>query len=128
MYDGPKRPSGEVALIETDGTVLSAVDGDATSASKVEVLPGAHALAVKLDDVHRQNAASTDGFRYFSDAPVVACFTARPGHAYQARPVYAGRRWRPEIIDETLAQTVRSWELDPGGRGCDAAGAGVAPR
>jgi hypothetical protein len=124
-YDGPRRPSKEVALIETDGTKLTAVDDQDANGSKLEVLPGMHALSVQLDDVHRQTAGSGDGYRYFSKNALVVCFVAHPGHTYEARPVYAGRSWRPEIVDESRAELVKSWVVDsPAGRCTTGSGRG----
>lgn len=71
-----------------------------------------HALSVQLDDVHRQTAGRGDGYRYFSKSALVVCFVARPGHTYEARPVYAGQSWRPGIVDESRAELVRSWVVD----------------
>src|SRR5580698_4991625 len=117
-YDGPRRASKDVALIETDGTKLTAVDDWDAKGSKLEVLPGMHALSVQLDDVHRQTAGSSDGYRYFSKAALIVCFVALPGHTYEARPIYSWRSWRPEIVDESRAELVRSWVIDSPARRC----------
>lgn len=124
-YEGPRRASKDVALIETDGTNLTAIDDSDANGSKLEVLPGMHALSVQLDDSHRQSAGRSDGYRYFSRGAQVVCFVAHAGHTYEARPVYAGRSWRPEIVDESRAELVRSWVVDsPAGRCTTGSGSG----
>jgi hypothetical protein len=97
-----------VALIETDGTDITAADDWDATGRRVEVVPGTHALSVKLDD-YRPETGYGDGFLYCSDGSLVVCFVALPGHTYQTRPVYSGSLWRPEIVDETRAELVRSW-------------------
>ncbi len=95
-----------MALIETDGTNLTAVDErNNAQGSKLEVLPGMHALSVQLDDVHRQTAGSGDGYRYFSKAALVVCFVAHPGHTYEeaatgtaTSPVRAGARTQHRVL------------------------------
>jgi hypothetical protein len=111
-YPGPRRPSNQVALIETTGTKLTGVDGDAVHGSKAEVLPGRHGLAVKLDD-------DVPGWHLYSVHSLVVCFVARPGHAYAARPVYAGPTWRIELIDETLAERAKAWIVGDPGNPCE---------
>jgi len=110
MYPGPRRPRAEVALVQIDGTQLTRFDGEPTETDRLEVLPGLHALWVALDDRH---SPAGPGWRAYSVRSLVVCFAAHAGHAYRARPVYAGRQWRPEIVDETRAELVRSWEIDP---------------
>ena len=116
-YGGPRRPSKDVALIETTGTKLTAIDGEPIHASKAEVLPGPRGLAVRLEE-------DVPGGRLYSVRSLVVCFVARPGHAYAARPVYAGPTWRIELIDETLAETAKVWRAGDPGNPCEAEDAG----
>lgn len=126
-YRGARRPSQEVAFIESDGTRLTGLDewrgrGD----QKLEVLPGAHALAVRLYD-DKRNGIASDGYHYSSKYSLIVCFVARPGHTYLARPVYSGRTWRPELVDESRAELIKVRVIDGPAAGCaDAAATGDA--
>jgi len=119
-YAGPRRPTQQVARIETDGTRLTSVDDWRAERidRQLEVLPGPHALGVKLSDDHRQSAMAADGYHYFSRYALFVCFVARPGHTYLTRPAYSGRTWRPEIVDENRAELVKSWMVDSAAGGC----------
>ena len=102
MYPGPRRPDGETILVETDGTNVERIDGTAPpNGSKFRLLPGDHRLALTLDDQKM-------GGRRISHLPQSICFFGRPGHAYLARPTYAGPVWRPEMIDETTTYATSS--------------------
>jgi hypothetical protein len=118
-YAGPRRPTQEVAVIETDGTQLTSVDAwrAARSDRKLEVLPGPHALGVKLSDDHRHTVAG-DGYHYFTRYSLFVCFVAYPGHTYLTRPVYSGRTWRPEIVDENRAELIKIWMVESAASGC----------
>jgi hypothetical protein len=106
-YDGPRRSSAEIAVVETDGTVIMAVDQIPVHFDKVEVLPGLRALLVRLSDDH-PITASNDWTVRTSQEAISVCFVARPGHTYTARPVYAHKAWRAEIIDQNTAERVRT--------------------
>jgi hypothetical protein len=94
MYGGARRSSGEVAVVETKGTVIIQVDEGAPGTySQVEVLPGLRALLLTV--------------RSSQDA-ISVCFVARPGHTYTVRPVYGRKTWRAEVIDQNTTELVRT--------------------
>lgn len=111
LYPGPKRPDAEIAIIETDGMTVVAVDDQRADpglgTSRYEILPGMHAVSVRLSDDHPVNGDYTAG-RRVSDFATAVCFKARENHKYLVRPVYSGASWRPEIIDENVPAVIAS--------------------
>jgi len=106
MYEGTRRSSSEVAVIETDGTIIAqADDSPPGDYDEIEVLPGLRVLSLKLSDHHPVNP-NNDWLRRTSQESVAVCFIARRGHTYTARPVYAGKTWRGEIIDQQTTERV----------------------
>ena len=101
MHAAPRRPVPQLALIHIDGTQLTRVDGQRATGNKLEVPPGIHSLGV----AHAHGS-------------LVVCFAARSGHSSRTRSVFAGREWRPEFVDETLAEPVKSWAIDPSMEHC----------
>jgi hypothetical protein len=106
MYEGPRRSSSEIAVVETDGIVITRADQDVEgSYGKIALLPGLRVLRVRLDDEGHGMALYTSRSSKTS-APV--CFVAQAGHTYTARPVDAEGTWRPEIIDQNTTGRVRT--------------------
>jgi hypothetical protein len=115
MYPGPRRPPAELVTIETNGTVVQAVDGDRPRHGvRFEVLPGFHQVAINLDDAEA-------GEHRFTRRAIAVCFRGQAGHTYLARPTYSGPTWRPEILDETTASVVPSHLITTANATCTAA-------
>ena len=90
MYAGPARPAHDTALLEPNETEIRMLDGrDVRTASRLTVLPGAHALAAK-----------PSGGGYETDAAGTICFWAEAGGRYELRPGRFEVGWRATIIDE----------------------------
>jgi hypothetical protein len=117
MYEGPRRSSSDVAIVETDGTIIAQADrGEPGSYHTISVLPGLRALRVRLLDDHPHSMIRLT--IRSSTKPVRVCFVARAGHTYTTRPVYAGATWRPEIIDQNTAERVRTDGFDQANEQC----------
>jgi hypothetical protein len=100
MYQGSRRSASEVAVVETDGIVITQADqGEPGWYDSVAVLPGLRPFRVRLSD--RPAVRSSTG-------SLGVCFVARAGHTYTVRPVYAQGTWRPEIIDQNTTERVRT--------------------
>ncbi len=115
MYEGAPRPDNETATIESAGTFVDAIDGQDANAfsnggnhAKYKILPGEHAIDVGLND-------SGHGMRKGSKVSLRIYLNAQAGHVYTTKPSYAGRLWRPQIIDESTGASVgyfRSRQVD----------------
>ena len=128
LYDGPRRSNAETALLETDGTFITRVDGKHRGAyDDGRVLPGLRAVSVRLDDAHAQSAM-TDWVQRSSRRSVTVCFVARAGGDYVVRPSYAEGGWKPEIVDTTTAQLVDTEPFDDDDRGCTTETAGYTQK
>lgn len=114
LYPGPRRPRSEVATIETDAIFIDTLDGVYVGTGEtVEILPGRHALGIRLQDHERAVMAD----EVLSAQPIVLCFEARAGRSYLARPAVVGlENWRPEIIDLDRQQVVKSHACGRGER------------
>jgi len=106
LYPGPRRPRSEVATIDTDATTITTVDGVYIGTSEtVEILPGHHALGIRLQEHERAVMAD----EVAAALPIILCFEARAGRSYLLRPAAVGlENWRPEIIDTTKQIAVKS--------------------
>ena len=108
MYRGPRRPDNETVLVETAGFEIASIDDVAPpGGSKFRLLPGAHRLEMYMSDGYMRGVMRT------SRLTLSVCFVAKPGHAYLARPVYAGPFVRPQIIDENVTYPVASDDCSP---------------
>ncbi len=122
MYEGARRSSNEVAILQTDGTIMTAVDGRKWGSNQdVAVLPGVRAISVRLKDVNRYAGPLLGAELLSSTRSLTICFRARADHTYTVRPAYEqGQRWHPEVIDQKTASAVRTTPLgnprDPCGR------------
>ncbi len=99
MYAGPSRPLAEVALIESEDTTITAIDGqriDRVFRGKYEVLPGVHVLAVKLNKVQSGVLSTT---HYSSSGDLTVCFEAEAGTTYITLPRFGQNgRWQPQVV------------------------------
>jgi len=106
-YDGPRRPSEEVAHIEESEVAIRRIDRFFFEGvhGQIEVLPGPHRLVVELDAWHGGRLA---GLVHERSGLVSICLRARPGRTYLVRPARFDDRqfWGPEIIDERDAVRV----------------------
>jgi hypothetical protein len=92
LYDGPRRPPSEVALIEAVDSRITQLDGLPTSAnSSIEVLPGEHSLGITL------NTLTGEGYRFYTNEPYTICLKAEAGKAYLVHIEMKGWSWRPRV-------------------------------
>jgi hypothetical protein len=104
MYQGPRRPRSETALITTVDTKVQNIDGmDLPVGSKFMVLPGEHSLTAK-------------SIRYVSSAPRTICFTAAPGETYVVRTFDGFSDDRPGIWNATTIASTRMHAPSADGR------------
>src|SRR5689334_6296016 len=99
-YEGSPRPDNEIAVIESDRTLVSTIDGKEVAYSggnfaTFKVLPGEHTVGVTLNDIKATP-------RRTSKKPLLVTFRADAGKAYVTRPVYDGGLWRPEIVPKEM--------------------------
>jgi hypothetical protein len=81
MYGGPRRPSAEVAVIESGrGTRLATLDRESVEhvGQKLEVLAGWHRASFTVSN--SENMVFYTRIR--TTAPITACIRARAGHVY----------------------------------------------
>jgi hypothetical protein len=118
-YDGPRRPQGEVALIEgedhmgfvgLDGSYW-AVKDEGKAAPRLEVLPGDHTLAVdwsrpgERTHILGSSVTMTELPLHFA-FPVRLTFAAQAGHKYDVktlakkRVAYRGRDASESVLPE----------------------------
>ena len=109
LYDGPRRPSREAVIIETNRTGLLALDGKRVGDGRpggrddeFEILPGRHKLGVALFRSERRNIGT---MMYFKN-PVNICLDAQPGRHYVILPAKVQNGWMPVIQDEGMQQLV----------------------
>jgi hypothetical protein len=96
-YQGPRRPSVEVATIEARDFAIESLDGaDMREAHrKLEVLPGAHRLVVRLSTTRDYYVMRV----YFHAEPIDLCVDALPGHYYTLAARAGWKRYAPTILD-----------------------------
>ena len=104
MYSGPRRPPSELAILASDDSTISSIDGVQTPYSggnfgKFEVLPGEHSVGVSLNRV-------VGGGVYTADRPYTLCMKAEAGREYRVRIDMVGSLWRPYMVDESSAALV----------------------
>ncbi len=110
MYSGPLRPASELAVLASDDSVISELDGRKTpieeygNHTRFEVLPGAHSVGVTLN-MSRGNTG------YYSLVPYTVCMKAEAGKLYRVKIEVEGSLWRPYIIDDDSEERV-SQECD----------------
>jgi hypothetical protein len=61
---------------------------------------------VRLNDDHPVFAGSASGGHRTSEGALAVCFRAHGKHTYLVRPAYAGREWRPEVVDENVTGVI----------------------
>ncbi len=98
-YEGASRPDSEIAIISSDRTLVSTIDGKSVPYSganyaKFKVLPGPHTIGVTLNDTGYYPQIRV------SKAPLEVRFNAVAGKTYVTRPIYTDKLWRPEIVEK----------------------------
>ena len=104
-----------MATIHAKDTVLERIDRVPVRGSAFEILPGPHALLVRLQ-VSGQDPF-TPGL-YYSKGGLVVCFTARPGRAYTIVPAFVDDGWQPEIVDRATTYRITVRYAMPGTGAC----------
>lgn len=104
MYNGPRLPPSELAVLASDDSAISEIDYVKAPYSggnfgKYEVLPGEHAVGVRLNK-------SMATFRYYSHALYRVCLDAEAGKTYRVKIEMRGSLWRPYVIDESSGRSV----------------------
>lgn len=105
MYNGPRRPASELALLASDDSVISAIDGVQTPYSggnygKYQVLPGEHSIGVTL------NRVVFGVGTYYADTPYTLCVRTEAGKEYRVKIEMAGYMWRPYMVEEKSGEPV----------------------
>nr|WP_298146889.1 hypothetical protein [uncultured Pseudomonas sp.] len=98
-YERPAQPDSAVATITSEKTMIASIDGKAVPYSggnfaTFKVLPGVHAVVVKLNDI-----PLWVGPARYSESDLTVVFSAEAGRAYIIRPAYVGNTWHPEISE-----------------------------
>ncbi|HEX8699891.1 MAG TPA: hypothetical protein VF815_13695 [Myxococcaceae bacterium] len=106
MYNGPRKPSSELATLVSDDSVISSIDGVKTPYSggnfaSFEVLPGEHSIGVMLNEVG-------GGGTWYSNEPVTICLRAEAGKTYRVQIERQGVQWRPYMVDDGSKRMVRN--------------------
>ena len=110
LYKGPARPASQIAVLLSKDTMIVKVDNvmvidhASGNAARFEVLPGEHEVGISLNRTIPGFLTST----LQQSGYVIVCVELEAGHTYRARPVIHGRRWSPQVVDETTHE-----ELDP---------------
>jgi hypothetical protein len=108
LYKGPSRPSSEIAVLTSNDTLIAQVDGlrvsDRASGNyaRFEVLPGLHEVGIGLNHVIPGVFTTTiqrSGY-------ITVCVELEAGHSYRTRAVINGRRWVPQVVDETTHELI----------------------
>ena len=108
MYNGPRRPEEDIAVISSRDTRINYVDGKwvrdiwAGSNAKYELLPGLHAIGISLE-LRTFKVIYTE-IQY--SKTITHCFDAHAGAQYQTIPVIRGKKWAPLIIDNVTGESV----------------------
>jgi hypothetical protein len=110
MYDGPRRPQAEVAIIASREVLIHTVDGRPVGGDsdgtprKLEVLPGNYVLGVSLSAVRSHFLYNT----LHRSGVVKICVPARAGRTYVVRANLGERRWTPELLDSATRLPVKT--------------------
>src|SRR5215471_11735453 len=106
LYEGPRKPASETALVESRDTVIDELDGKDVQKIRGEstvylLPPGPHVIGFRLLQVDTglftTRVASSSQY-------IRACLLAEAQHRYLTAGRIAGRAWTPEILDRGAGQ------------------------